>query len=216
MSSYITLHAIQRVIPPATMPGFRLAYRALKTHCLSEGIYSNKFGYLSGIHLVLLLTRIAVLSPAGSSAQHLLRAFFATYASWDWVNQIVTIPGLNDEAATRYARQQAREPMVILSVHKPTFNKVHYANKHTLAAISASFKRTHERLARGEAWISVANTGGLYGAALKRFLDQSGFFVKVDVAFWCSSSIKARAWVGFVQSRLQHVSRKFSLGQADS
>ncbi|KIJ56739.1 hypothetical protein M422DRAFT_238346 [Sphaerobolus stellatus SS14] len=203
LNAYRWIHSIQRVIPVSLMPVFRLAYRALKIHCVSEGIYSAKFGYLSGIHLTILMTRIAVLSPPDASAEHLLQSFFATYTGWDWANHAITVPGLNEDFV--YTRAQSREPMVILSLEKPTFNLVQYANQHTLAAIVSSFERTQEQLASGRSWSAVSATGDLYGNGFQSAMELFDKVIKIELSYWCPSTVKARAWVSFVQSRLQNL-----------
>jgi len=158
----------------------------------------------------MLLARTTVLSPSNSTAEQLLRAFFATYADWDWGNRAVTVPGLNDEV--EYARAVGREPVVILTVERPTFNLVQFANQHTLAAIKSSFERTQDMLRAGHPWVAVTGHGGLYGSGFKRVLKQYESVIKIDLSFWCASSVKARAWVSYVQSRLQHVC-VFSMGR---
>lgn len=191
-------------MPTESLSTFRLAHRALKLFCVCQGIYSPRFGYLGGIHVTLLLTRITVLSPANSSAVQLVRAFFATYAGWDWAKNPVTIPGVND--TSMYTRAVDREPMVIMSIEKPMLNLIQNANHHTLDAIVSSFKDAHQRLADGLPWTDVCGSKGICGDVFEStFLSSHESYIKLDLLLWGNSAAKARAWIGYVESRLPPV-----------
>ncbi|KAF8529071.1 hypothetical protein BU17DRAFT_36825 [Hysterangium stoloniferum] len=203
LNAYRVQLALLRVLPISSLAAFRLAYRALKIHCVSEGIFSSRLGYLGGIHLTLLLTRVVLQCSPGSSASQFIRAFFSTYAEWDWAQHAVTVPGLTN--STSYSRATGREPMVILSTEKPTQNVVQNANQHTLRVIVASFKRAHSELSAGRSWEDVCATGGICGYTFKRALQRHNCFIKIDLSIWNSSTVEARAWVSYVQSRLPHL-----------
>ena len=204
LNSYRNLLALLRALPTTSLPAFRLAHRALKIFLVSHGIYSSQLGYLGGIHLTLLLTRISLLSPPDLSAMQLIHAFFATYANWDWARDAVTIPGVNDTST--YTRSPGREPMVIMSIEKPMVNVVQNANRHTLDAIVSSFTHVHRRLVEGVHWTDICGSGDICGNIFKStFLSSYESYIKIDLLLWGINTAKVRAWVSYVESRFPQV-----------
>ncbi|KAF8517850.1 hypothetical protein JB92DRAFT_3095335 [Gautieria morchelliformis] len=194
LNAYRDILAVLRAIPASSLPAFRLAHR----------IFASRLGYLGGIHLTLLLTRITLLSPPDQSATQLIHAFFATYADWDWAQDAVTIPGVSDSST--YTRAVGQEPMVIMTIEKPVFNVVQNANRHTLNAIVSSFTNANRQLADGLQWAELCGSGGICGKKFQSiFMSSHESYIKVDLILWGSSTAKARAWISYVESRLPYL-----------
>src|SRR5689334_6189012 len=104
---------IQRTLP--SLPTFRLAYRCIKLWALQRGLFSSKFGYLSGLHITLMLTwvhkRLAY-EPGSVSAADLVLSFFHHYSRFNWSSELV-YDAFYHTNKPLYQRT-TREPMVLL------------------------------------------------------------------------------------------------------
>lgn len=187
---------LQRRIPSLTT--FQLAYRFVKLFCVRHCIYAARFGYLGGIHISILLCRVAETLPSSASSSLLVKSFFQTYASFDWSNEIARLSG----TATTY-RRSTREPVVILSPERPVVNVAANASVPTLQTMMEEFRSAHGRLTRGLGWSKVCGTKT---SRITAFLDRFDLFVKIDVSYWGSSCMDARALLGFLESRVVNVS----------
>lgn len=196
---------IQTLIP--SMEKFRLAFRCIKLFCLSRGIFSSRFGYLGGIHISVLLTRVAGDLGADASAVDLIKGFFRLYATYRWSEDTVSLL----DVGSNY-RRSGREAMVILSPEKPVVNVAANASPITVNAVAYELGRAHYSLENGMIWSDVCSTSE---ANIALFRGEYDCYVKVDVNYWGGSSMDARALIGFLESRLVHVSqKKFSIFQS--
>ncbi|CEN62964.1 hypothetical protein ASPCAL09592 [Aspergillus calidoustus] len=209
------MHYLQRTIPD--LATFRLAYRFIKTWALRRGVYSSKLGYLGGIHITLLLSRVCKLAFSTgrmASAPDLIATFFKTYAQLDWAREMVFDPGFY-AAPPRYFRS-AREPAVILTQHTPKVNVARSATVPSIRILEAEFKRMDGLLS------TVGGQGGdlawsdLLGSAeagVEDFLAGYPSYIKVNVQHWGAGGAKGRMLVGWLEWRcvslLVDIHRKF-------
>ena len=177
---------------------FQLAYRSIKIFCIHHGIFAARFGYFGGMHLSILLCRLAENLTGTASAIVLVRDFFKVYSEFNWEEETVSIR-VGD---TTY-RRSLREPLVILSPERPVRNVAANASVSTRQAISTELRMAHERLSEGEPWSRVCGDAREYFYAFMRNYDE---FVKVDLGYWGDSCMFARSLIGFVESRLVRVS----------
>ena len=180
------------------LESFRLAFRAIKVFCIHHGLYSARFGYLGGIHIAIMLTRIAVNMPASTTATNLIRCFFAEYAFFEWSTDTVTAVSTNSTN-----RRTAREPISILSPERPVINVAANATVMNVKAIVEEFKSTNERLVSSVSWDTIC---GDRDSLVQDFLGRYNTYVKVYVSHWGGNCVDARSLVGFIESRIVHVS----------
>ncbi|KAL3440947.1 hypothetical protein BJX65DRAFT_289533 [Aspergillus insuetus] len=211
------MHYLQRTIPD--LATFRLAYRFIKTWAVRRGIYSSKLGYLGGIHITLLLSRVAKIAfpTAGRmvSAPDLIVSFFKTYAELDWAREMVFDPGFYS-APPRYFRS-AREPAVILTLHTPKVNVARSATVPSVRILEAEFKRMDRLLSDPEMFKGVQSSwSDILSSADKGvddFLTSYPSYVKVNVQHWGAGGAKGRMLVGWLEWRcvslLVDIHRKF-------
>ncbi|KAH9897260.1 hypothetical protein F4778DRAFT_744990 [Xylariomycetidae sp. FL2044] len=190
------LFYMRRTLPdPAT---FRTAYYLVRYWAKRRGIFSAKFGYLGGIHISVLLSRVhKMLSHDGRpiSVPTILTTFFNHYANFDWKNKMVFDPFFHKRL--RYLRT-TREPMVILGFHGPNLNTAHAASRPSVRTISEEFKRADALLSHeGMTWSSFLGRD----VAAEEFLTTYRSYVKIDAQFWGVSLAKGSGFVGWLESR---------------
>lgn len=179
---------------------FQLAYRSIKLFCIRSGIYASRFGFLGGIHLTILLHRVAVRIPSPTSASDLVKEFFRVYSSFNWVSEIASVA--DTHTSINYKRS-AREPIVILSPQRPVINVAANASFFTRQTIVKELGCAYESLDKGTHWSQVCKNEAKF---ISEFLNEYSDFVKIDVGYWGGSCMEARALLGFIESRLVHVS----------
>ncbi|KAI1485440.1 hypothetical protein F5X96DRAFT_660017 [Biscogniauxia mediterranea] len=190
------LYYLRRTIPDYA--AFRIAYQLIKTWAKQRGIYAAKFGYLGGIHISILLSRVfKLLSHNGrpTSVPTILTTFFSHYAKFDWKTQLAFDPFFHQRL--RYVRT-TREPMAILGFHAPNLNTAHTASLPSVRTISEEFKRADSLLSQdGMKWSKFL--GEDRGAV--DFLASYKSYVKIAVQFWGVSLAKGSSFVGWLESR---------------
>ncbi|KAF8462765.1 hypothetical protein BDZ91DRAFT_796992 [Kalaharituber pfeilii] len=181
---------------------FRLTYRALKLWAVRRGIFSARFGYLGGIHLVLLLSRVFKrISPdqvMDLTAGEVLKLFFEDYAGFQYEEDTVSDPDFAAEGSA-YRRAATREPFAISTIHNPMVNVAHTASKHTLKTLRDEILLANQKLGRNCGWDAV--TGSADGEAEREFLNGFGNFVKIDLHYWGRNTARGRTLVGWIESR---------------
>ena len=201
------LDYLQRSI--TDLASFRLAHRLIKLWAVRRGIYSSRFGYLGGIHISLLLSRICKLlyREAGIvTAADIVATFFGHYAQFDWDNMMVYDPFFHDQKP-RYHRT-TREPVVILSLHRPLINVAHTASVPSKKTLVLEFKRADRLLNGAQAPLWSHLVGGDHGketdspvAPATEFLASFTSFIKIDVQYWGMSIGRGAALLGWLESR---------------
>ncbi|KAI1381887.1 hypothetical protein F4677DRAFT_439694 [Hypoxylon crocopeplum] len=190
------LHRLRRTIPD--FAAFKLAYQFITCWAKRRGIYAAKFGYLSGIQISILLSRVCkLLSHDGRavSVPTILTTFFHHYAGFDWEKDVVFDPFHHKRLS--YVRT-TREPMAILGFHGPSLNTAHTASLPTVHVISEEFKRADALLSdAGMTWPRLLgeDTGAL------EFLNNYTTYIKITAQFWGVSLAKGNGFVGWLESR---------------
>lgn len=190
------MYYIQQTIPDYAT--FRTAYHAIRYWAKQRGIYSAKFGLLSGIQISVLLTRVCKLLACEGMAVPLpsiLTTFFHHYASFDWSAQLAFDPFCHKQL--RYVRT-TREPMAILGFYPPSLNTALNASVPSVSTISSEFKRANKLLSEeGITWTTFLS--GTQGS--EQFLASFKTFIKLDVQFWGVSLAKGSSFVGWLESK---------------
>ncbi|KAH8160407.1 hypothetical protein CIB48_g7840 [Xylaria polymorpha] len=191
------MYYILRTIPDYA--AFRTAYHFIRHWAKQRGIYSAKFGLLSGIQISVLLSRVCkLLSQEGMpvSLPSILTTFFHHYASFDWSSQLAFDPFFHKQL--RYVRT-TREPMAILGFHPPSLNTALNASLPSVRTISNEFKRANTLLSHeGTSWQMFFDTTQ---EGSVEFLTAFKTFIKIDTQFWGVSLAKGSGFVGWLESR---------------
>lgn len=198
LNAYRDMRTIKASLP--SVRAFQLAHRSIKYFAQSHGIYGSRLGYLGGIHITLMLARVAFENHTSSAGQ-LVQAFFRTYAEWDWASSPVTVPSLSQGSYTR----SEREPLAILSLHKPTLNVAALASVATTQVIAKEIRLAQQGFDARMPWSSICGSRENGKTPLHLFLKGYPSYLKVEVAFWGRSCTAGRALVGFLESRLSRV-----------
>lgn len=176
---------------------FRAAHRLIKTWAKKRGIYTAKFGYLGGIQIAILLTRVYKIlarQNAGVSVAEVLVTFFHLYAHFNWEKDLVFDPFFHRSLVYRRTRS---EPLAILGYFPPALNTTLNASIPTARTIAEEFRRADELLSEdATTWSRFLDVDGSAG-----FLHSFKSFIQINVQFWGGSLTKGRGFVGWVESR---------------
>ncbi|KAK6819686.1 hypothetical protein PG987_016169 [Apiospora arundinis] len=193
------LYYLRQTIPD--LAAFRTAHFVIKTWAKQRGIYAGKFGYLNGIQISVLLSRVCkLLSRDGGSISvpTILTTFFHHYADFDWTTKMVFDPFFHKRL--RYVRT-AREPLAILGFHPPSLNTALAASTPAVRTIAEEFRKASETLCHdGATWSEFLGDHERVDGALD-FLKTYKSYVKIDVQFWGVSLAKGSQYVGWLESR---------------
>ncbi|KAI0096186.1 hypothetical protein GGR51DRAFT_567417 [Nemania sp. FL0031] len=190
------MYYIRQTIPDYAV--FRTAYYLIRYWAKQRGIYSAKFGLLSGIQISVLLTRVCKLLSHEETPiplPSILTTFFQHYANFDWTTQLAFDPFFHDRL--RYVRT-AREPVAVLGFYPPSLNTALNASLPSVRVISNEFKRADTLLSQeGMDWTTFLSA--TQGSA--EFLAAFKTFIKIDAQFWGVSLAKGSGFVGWLESR---------------
>ncbi|GAP86240.1 putative endonuclease Exonuclease phosphatase [Rosellinia necatrix] len=190
------MYYIRRTIPDYA--AFRTAYHLIRYWAKQRGLYSAKFGLLSGIQISVLLSRVCkLLSHDGVlvSLPSILTTFFHHYSQFDWNAQVAFDPFFHKQL--RYVRT-AREPIAILGFHPPSLNTALNASLPSVRTISSEFERANKFLSQdGMTWTRFLSEN--HGPT--EFLVAFKTFIKIDAQFWGVSLAKGSGFVGWLESR---------------
>ncbi|RYC65531.1 hypothetical protein CHU98_g725 [Xylaria longipes] len=194
------MYYILRTIPDYVV--FRTAYHFIRHWAKQRGIYSAKFGLLSGIQISVLLSRVCkLLSHEGMpiALPSILTTFFHHYANFDWNTKLAFDPFFHKQL--RYVRT-AREPMAILGFHPPSLNTALNASMPSVSTISNEFKRADTLLSHeGMTWNKFLDTTQ---EGSVEFLAGYKTFIKIDAQFWGVSLAKGSSFVD-INRRLPNI-----------
>lgn len=201
LKPYRDITYIQRSLP--SLPIFRLAYRCIKLWAVQRGLYSSRFGYLSGIHITLMLSWIykRMAYDSGSvTTSDLVATFFHHYAHYNWRHATVFDPFFHKKQP-RYQRSP-KEPMVVLGFHAPNANVAHTSTVPGLKALVKEFKTADERLSQdGLTWDQFLGNPNDSNAGVVEFLHTYDSYVQIKIQYWGRSLSKGKGLVGWVESR---------------
>ncbi|ORY64963.1 uncharacterized protein BCR38DRAFT_367805 [Pseudomassariella vexata] len=199
------LHYLRRTLPD--LAAFRIVYHLIKTWAKRRGIYEARFGYLGGIHISIMLSRVCKLLARDArsvSVPDIISTFFNHYAQFDWKKDMVFDPFFHKRL--RYVRT-AREPMIILGIHAPGLNVAHSASLPSVRTINEEFRRA-DRLLSDDGMTWSRFLGDIDNSTAHRLEDGASDFLKayksyvrIDVQFWGTSLGKGSQFVGWLESR---------------
>ncbi|KAI1468733.1 uncharacterized protein F4812DRAFT_424505 [Daldinia caldariorum] len=179
------------------LAAFRLAYYVIKCWANRRGIYAARLGYLGGIQISILLSRICklLLYQNGSiSVPMILATFYHHYAEFDWDKSMVFDPFFHETLS--YVRTR-REPMVILGFYGPRLNTAQTVSVSTAQTIIRELKRADAMISESEMiWAKLLdeNTG------VKEFLGTYTTYVKITARFWSASLVKINKTLEWLES----------------
>jgi endonuclease/exonuclease/phosphatase family metal-dependent hydrolase len=210
LKAYRDLDYLQRTVPD--LAAFRTAYRCIKLWAQQRGIYSAKFGYLGGIHITLMLSRVCKLvsvlhGTAGITAADILSVFFHHYAEFDWKSDMIFDPFF-EKQGPKYHRL-GREPMVVLGFYTPNFNTAHTASVPSVDTLTEEFKRADSMLFEDNMTWTKFFGGSTNGdtdtlkshPGAQDFLQAYNSYVKIDVNYWGPSLKQGSGLVGWLESK---------------
>ncbi|KAK4193903.1 nuclear poly(A) polymerase 1 [Podospora australis] len=184
---------LRRSLPD--LPSFRLAHRFIKTWARSRGVYSSRFGFLSGIQISILLSRVVkFIAPSSPSVEDILTTFFSHYATFDWAKQMAYDPFFHRNLTFT---RSFREPLAILGFSPPVLNTATAATVPSVRTLSREFASAYPSLLSSPSWSSfLSNTGGS-----RAFLTQFKTCIKLDLQYWGLSLPKGSSYLGWFESR---------------
>ncbi|CAN8103080.1 unnamed protein product [Discula destructiva] len=220
LKAYRELDYVQRSVPD--IAPFRLAHRFIKIWAEGRGIYSGKFGYLSGSQITILLTRVQkrlARSLAAFSLSELLEAFFEDYASFDWEKNMASDEFFHDDL--QYHRTKS-EPLAILGYYQPTLNTSLSASVSSAWTVKREFQHQWDLLKRKvRSWADLLQpvfpVGRVLGGHLplltwknwksaSRSLDLFAnyrHYIKISAQYSGGSTTRGRGFVSWVESRFK-------------
>ncbi|KAK3503034.1 hypothetical protein B0T13DRAFT_462458 [Neurospora crassa] len=203
------LDYLRRTVPDLAV--FRQAHRAVRSWAKGRGVYAQRFGYLGGIQISVMLARVykaLALGAGGVSGvgvEELVASFFEEYAQFDWEKDMVydeVCPWFRQKrekgGEKEVYRRTGREAMVVLGWFGPGLNTSGQASVWSVRTLKEEFKRARDLLVKGEvkSWKEF-----LKGSGAEEFLTGYKSYVKVDVQYWGLSSSKGAQFVGWLESR---------------
>lgn len=195
------LYYLRRTVPD--LAAFRTAHYLIKTWAKQRGVYSARFGYLGGIHISVLLSRVCkLLTNDGGvvSVPTIITTFFQHYANFDWKNKMAFDPFFHKRL--RYVRT-SREPMAILGFHSPALNTAHAASTPSVRTLTEELQRADKWLStEGATWsdfLDNTDTGPVKGS--QAFLGAYKSYVRIEAQFWGVSLSKGSQFVSWLESR---------------
>lgn len=213
----LSIHSLTKLQPYRDMPHllrtipdlavFRTAHRFIRAWAKYRGIYAAKFGFLGGIHITMMLSRLCKLyfhdAPVLTAAD-IICTFFRHFAEFDWNNEIVYDPFFFKHKP-RY-RRYPNEPMVILTLHAPILNVARAVSIPSQRTIVEELKRADLLSGEEILWSSViicSEQGSVadLDEGAHEFLKDYSSYIKVNVQYWGLSLAKGSALVGWLESR---------------
>ncbi|KAK4231274.1 nuclear poly(A) polymerase 1 [Podospora fimiseda] len=192
---------IQRTIP--CLPTFQLAHRLIKTWAKSRGIYTARFGFLSGIQIALLLSRLYKLlslthpSPTNIPVESLLTTFFAHYSTFPFSTHQAFDPTFHTTRIP-YTRVPSREPLAILGYFPPMLNTAASSSIPSLRTLTNELLLAHQSLSSSPSttWKSFLLT-----PPQTPFLTQYKSYISLSLQYWSLSPTKGLSYLNWFESR---------------
>lgn len=206
---------VQRSVPD--IQAFQLAHRFIRVWAEGRAIYSRALGYLSGITITMLLTRICKrLAQQGRAPEvpEILLTFFKQYSSLDWNGEAV-IKGFFPTHLL-YARTED-EALAIFGHLKPGASIMNYETSTSAVwTMEREFRRQQALIELkmdkgdstdfGDFWDSLLADNatfyagdGLGGCTSYPFK----LHLKISAQYWGGSTTKGRAFVSWLESRFK-------------
>ncbi|KAI2080730.1 hypothetical protein LOZ36_006416 [Ophidiomyces ophidiicola] len=202
LQAFRDLDSIQRSIPD--MASFRTAHRYITAWAKHRGIYLARFGYLSGIHITLMLSRISKLlsfTKGRVRSADMICAFYHHYANFDWEGEMVFDPS-SVFYNKPYYRRYPNEPMVILTIHKPIINVARAVTISSARTIVDELRRMNRHISNTTiSWSEIIYGNEPTLDPSQEFLTAYSSFIKIHIQYWGSSLAKGNTLVAWLESR---------------
>eukprot|EP00192_Tetraselmis_astigmatica_P004068 CAMPEP_0117666730 /NCGR_PEP_ID=MMETSP0804-20121206/10546_1 /TAXON_ID=1074897 /ORGANISM="Tetraselmis astigmatica, Strain CCMP880" /LENGTH=488 /DNA_ID=CAMNT_0005474323 /DNA_START=443 /DNA_END=1905 /DNA_ORIENTATION=- len=200
---------ILQLVPPAQIPNFRTALRAVKLWAEKRGVYSNVTGFLGGVNWAILVARICQLYPRAAPST-LLSRFFKVFSQWNWPTPVMLKP-LEEDATMglqvwdpRKNHRDRDHLFPIITPAYPCMNSSYNVSEATKGIMMEEFSRgdivTEQILLKPD----NPNWAILY--------EKSDFFTKfknyLEIEIVAGSEESFKLWEGWAHSRLRHLLMK--------
>ncbi|WPJ61484.1 hypothetical protein SMAC4_01794 [Sordaria macrospora] len=204
------LDYLRRTVPDLAV--FRTAHRAVRSWAKARGVYAQRFGYLGGIQISVMLARVykALALTQGVTrvgVEELVASFFEEYARFHWGRDMVydeVCPWFRQKrekgGEKEVYRRTSREAMVVLGWFGPGLNTSGQASVWSVRTLKEEFERARDQLVKEEvrSWKEFLEGS----SAAEEFLTGYKSYVKVDVQYWGLSPSRGAQFVGWLESRL--------------
>jgi poly(A) polymerase len=192
------VHNNNRLVP--NYESFLPVVRFVRLWAKRRGIYGNKWGYLGGVNVNILVAFVCQLYPKASPSK-LLASFFKVMKTWGWPNPVHLVKPF-DAGLTLEVWQpisNAWHVMPIITPAYPGMNSSVSVNAQSLAVMVSE-------LTRGDALCRdiLDNQGGTGWDALVRpseFFAKYSHYLAVDIM--AAGESEFRGWKGFMESRIR-------------
>ncbi|KMU82441.1 hypothetical protein CIHG_00223 [Coccidioides immitis H538.4] len=199
LQAFRDLDYIRRSIPD--LAAFRTAHRFITAWAKHRGVYLSRFGYLGGIHITMMLSRVFKLfcGEVRVTSTDMIYRFFQYYADFDWEHKTVFDPFFF-ESTPRY-RRYANEPMVILTINVPLIN-VARATAGSARTIVEELRRMAQLMSDPDmTWSKLLNSTVSTLEPSEEFLTAYSSYIKIHVQYWGISLAKGKTLLGWLESR---------------
>nr|KMM72497.1 hypothetical protein CPAG_08791 [Coccidioides posadasii RMSCC 3488] len=199
LQAFRDLDYIRRSIPD--LAAFRKAHRFITAWAKHRGVYLSRFGYLGGIHITMMLSRVFKLfcGEVRVTSTDMIYRFFQYYADFDWEHETVFDPFFF-ESTPRY-RRYANEPMVILTINVPLIN-VARATAGSARTIVEELRRMAQLMSDPDmTWSKLLNSTVSTLEPSEEFLTAYSSYIKIHVQYWGISLAKGKMLLGWLESR---------------
>jgi len=186
---------------------FRTTLRAVKEWAHVHGLYSNVMGFLGGINYALLVACVCRRHHQNATPATLLKAFFQTYAQWNWptpvaLTQVAYQPPAGVMPLPVWdARMNPRDRMHVMPILTPTYpsmNSAYNVGIPQLRRLVQAFRSASTTLQKIDAG---TNTWMDLFQGKKEFFRSHEHFLQVNIM--AMNGADFMEWFRFVESRLR-------------
>ena len=181
---------------------YRKALLFLKYWAKQRCIYGNKYGFLGGIQLSILLLKILLLKKLTIKKDvDLINEFFRIYSTWNWDTQSVFLVSIPEHHPLAFIPPlvydpSRPQPMVILTPCYPHMNSSFNINEQNRTRIIKEIQRAHLFLEKDSNMEMVSTSFGFF-QEYKHFLQ---FTISADTA------LEFHKWSGWCEAKMRLLS----------
>lgn len=169
---------------------FKIVHRFLDLWAHYRGIYSERLGYLSREHILLLLNSLWKMKHLQDhSFCSILHIFFGHYSQLDWEEEIIVDPDHSTKEDTNHNRRGA--PVLIYSIFPPVRNTASLISKNSLKIILKEFTRAMDLTKDSNIdWQNLLGLGGVteqkcfFSFAAAQFVQRFDIFIRFEMRYW--------------------------------
>jgi poly(A) polymerase len=185
---------------------FRTTLRAVKEWARANGLYSNVLGFLGGINFALLVACICRRHPPSTKPATLLKAFFVTFAQWNWPTPVTLQhveyqppPGVHAFSVWN-SKTNPRDRLHLMPILTPTYPSMNSAYNVGLPQL----RRLVQEFRRGLEIIQAIEDGAATWSDLfqgQTFFQKHHYFLQITIV--ASHLDDFCEWFRFVESRMR-------------